>query len=844
MKIFIQGRKDGYNVLYPTPTPSEFYQFACDIQRIDAENNALYYGQSLYSIAFTNGGCIFTKYVMGYDVQRSNLGSIGISFYIPNTKKMKGADVKTLLDELVKTYCKNYCPDFHINSNKQENWQLFTKLAEDYDDKLRTVSADDAESLQSGTQEAAFIYYTTGEELQKYFDAPYQDEYRPFKQVFFVNRSENPLNALRHSKELKDIDLSKYKLIYYSNQDGINITVEVRGNIKRNKEKISREKDELNIIYSKEYYKNKIVTGKLYEIDKQFIQIDEINRKVTVNHFNGLTPETKLVRFDIRDKADRTINNVKISCPTKNPTLNEIMFNGNEIGINWQIKIDAGDRYKLQEISIIPKDVSGTYPITLEEQKIVVFQAIDSDNGDVIPKFILEIGGHKKQNNQIYFYGNDIRKTCCIRIMADGYSSKERIIIPHNETHPVVFDLKKKPVYGMRGNHPKQEEEKRYYLEIDEKFGKRSYNGCLIYEYEHNYPSFKCDTQFGYKFETWEKIDKKYKDYDGYFKAKFKELWYHKIPMWAWIVTSSAVIVAIIVVGCLIFRGNGVPTKEVTTPVAEEIIVEYLNDDSLIPANLKEYKKKWEGQKPPKISKSNSIWYNLLSWWFSNEEVIDSIKQRKHDEIAQKIDDAIKIRTFIKDGNIYSLKEEKYSNEQETFERVIKSIDSTAVGEISKKMQEMPGIENATLNVIADSIKSWVKIYNIENKTSSQGQGQMPAGKKENAKKESAAPKAQKPPTQKQNSPETLPAAGSSNVSKSDLGKDFFDLIQKGYNQKDAYTSLYNKHKSEKGEIVNFLKEITKGSKEFDEFKNKFDSIPATDKRGIKSLTQLKEKIK
>ena len=67
MKIFIQGRKDGYNTLYPKPTPAEFFQFAADIQRIDAQNNVKYYGQNLYAIAFNGSGCIFTKYIIGLD---------------------------------------------------------------------------------------------------------------------------------------------------------------------------------------------------------------------------------------------------------------------------------------------------------------------------------------------------------------------------------------------------------------------------------------------------------------------------------------------------------------------------------------------------------------------------------------------------------------------------------------------------------------------------------------------------------------------------------------------------------------------------------------------------------
>ena len=36
MKLLIHGRKNGYTVLYPKPTPKEFFSFASDIQSINA----------------------------------------------------------------------------------------------------------------------------------------------------------------------------------------------------------------------------------------------------------------------------------------------------------------------------------------------------------------------------------------------------------------------------------------------------------------------------------------------------------------------------------------------------------------------------------------------------------------------------------------------------------------------------------------------------------------------------------------------------------------------------------------------------------------------------------------
>ena len=41
MKLFVQARKDGYNVLYPKPTPTEFFEFAGDIRPNGSSENLL-----------------------------------------------------------------------------------------------------------------------------------------------------------------------------------------------------------------------------------------------------------------------------------------------------------------------------------------------------------------------------------------------------------------------------------------------------------------------------------------------------------------------------------------------------------------------------------------------------------------------------------------------------------------------------------------------------------------------------------------------------------------------------------------------------------------------------------
>ena len=200
MKIFIQGRKRGYSVLYPFPTPDEFYNFAMDVQSISAQNQPYFYGRSLYSLASSRGGRIYSKFVLGYDVQRSNLGNISFSVFIPDNKFIPGASVIELLDELSTKYFNTYAPDFYIK-DVQENWSILTSIADKYEANLHTLDPLDMDHLERGSQDAAFIYYSSREHLAEFFEDPYQKKYASFSQVFFVDgtlkgKPENPLNTL------------------------------------------------------------------------------------------------------------------------------------------------------------------------------------------------------------------------------------------------------------------------------------------------------------------------------------------------------------------------------------------------------------------------------------------------------------------------------------------------------------------------------------------------------------------------------------------------------------------------------------------------------------------------
>jgi hypothetical protein len=271
MEVIIHGTNGGYRIFYQTKNIP--FSTARDVRRID-RNDGTPVRQTAYSLAFVENGCVYSKYVIVRDIERAAVGNVAFTVYVPNTQKLSGADAKAIVDELAQEYSK-YIPDGRLE-RVNEDWRFVDIIANKY--KSRLIANYD--EMQSGMQDAAFIYYTTDEELQKYFDAPYQDEYGPFKQVFFVKsdlqgKPENPLNALRHSENNLtrqiDLDNPKYKLLFNQTaKGGVRIDVKANGNTCSNKDKI-HQKQELEISYSKPCFHTKTARGKWNEIPSEYI---------------------------------------------------------------------------------------------------------------------------------------------------------------------------------------------------------------------------------------------------------------------------------------------------------------------------------------------------------------------------------------------------------------------------------------------------------------------------------------------------------------------------------------------------------------------------------------------
>jgi len=147
-------------------------------------------------------------------------GEIFITTRGGDTIKISGADVIILLDQISNQYCNEYIFNDNL-SYVREDWSFLNEITETYRKRLiDNPDYVDSVSFQQGSEKAAFVFYNSHDKLQKFFDAPYQEEYIKYEQVFFVDEKykskiENPLNALRHgptSDLTEKIDLDQYTL--------------------------------------------------------------------------------------------------------------------------------------------------------------------------------------------------------------------------------------------------------------------------------------------------------------------------------------------------------------------------------------------------------------------------------------------------------------------------------------------------------------------------------------------------------------------------------------------------------------------------------------------------------
>lgn len=706
MDIVIHATKDGYRTLFTTDDELA-YSIAKDVR--SGANNDSSLGNFVHAIFFTEKGCVFTKYIIVKDTQRSNaLGFIAFSLFIQNEKSLKGEDVESILDELSNKYSEKYIINSYLNRGEKnlirEDWNFINDILRKYNE-LDKGQKD--KEFQSGIKEAAFIYYNNEVPLREYFDKPLQDEYIEYKQVFFIKTDlkgsqKNPLNILSNSgTELESIDLKNeyYYLNNYNRSKGI--TIIANGKIVKDGKNNNciRAKWQVEINYSKDErcFEPIQAKGTLSNPDSEIYKyLEEKNNQIYIKYdaFNNPKPKTKSISIEIKDRKGNFIENADIGIGSK-PTEKiqghkyETTFSGEDLIKRYDILVKKG--FFTGKIGFIPIDQIGNIILELQEHKNVTF--LVKDGKGLVFDYNIEVrnqqGGLFSTCKELEFIGEDIDKLYDITIVSNKHERKTFSFCPTKDENPKHVELQNRQFIDYQ-------KEKAYELIVNDKFGKRSFKNKPINTYVHSKPNFGCDPKFGYEFIEWKLQEKTSNDYDGYFEAIFKELWYNKIPKWSVLIS---IVVGIITIFFMLNPSRTSNSK--ISKIDSEQITNYIEGDSLLLNKLNDYKKDLELHMPEVIEINK-----YKRWLMGSEKQLDSTALMNWRNDTLNINEAINKRNLLNDKDFKKLKKLNFSSKQNNLIEAINKIDSTKYKDISKRLGNL---DDKTLVEIVNALNEILK---------------------------------------------------------------------------------------------------------------------------------------
>lgn len=814
MKIVIHGTKGGYHIFTPERIPG-FIDARPDYNKVAA------IGQEAYAINFNSNNVVLSKYRIIRDVPgEKRMGNVAFSVIIPNNKMLSGADAKALLDQLSTEYCSKYIVGDNLD-NVREDWNFVELLTREYERRLEQVAQEDIEEMQQGTGEAAFVYYDT--ELEKYLAEPYQQEYKKYKQIFFVksdlkDQAENPLNALRHNPSANltgQIDLRnpKYTIIYneYA-KEGVKIEVYANGLKCKNKDRI-RKKSDLEISYTKQYYLERKITSKWNEVDTEYVDVNDAAQTITIRD-TVLSPRTKTINIEVKEGKKKTINDADITCEnhhTKDKKViinNEVSFKAEELKENWTV---CGKKNNLEgQKDFIPENQYGPVTLVLEESKIVTF-LVKVDNDKPVNNYKVKVQGKSTSPNdtQIKFIGDEMEKLWDITISYNEYESKF-FYRPDKGENPKNVCLQKQQPSNGGG---KKEKEKHYIVSAGQHGKLKAGNDYTSTTSDGHDVVDRIVPKFGYEFLKFDRIG-------DTLIAKYK-----KIPIY-----KNPILVAIIVVSSIVlFSAYKYDLLNLSPKDKSEEIISYCDGNDLFPNELEGYQKSYCSEGKP--------------------------------DYCKKIKNALEIRTAINEGNIDQLKNKDYSISQDSLKKTIHSVNEKFKEKIGITLQMYPASELNLLQV-ADVITKLQKLLlinvnGLRSERDCDDRLQLINGwglredlaivksikEQIDAKKKTFTPKDEDnivytnptpdptPNTHKSDPPiRTQPGSG-----KSAFELKFWAFVNQGIEKKETYDKLLNNYNSKKAapadiSILNYLRTICKDSESFLKFKGipQGDRITAT----------------
>lgn len=306
MKLAIHGTNNSYRILYTND--EEFARIVAKDIRKSALGDAQL-GSYAYALFLINGTCVFTKYVIIKDSLRSfATGTFAISVGLERGEKIRPKEIYNILNELYSAYANNHIKDNCLNNGesipRNEDWSFVNTILDGYKSTTEAIPYD---TLSSGTQDAAIIYYDNIEELFRYMASPFQPEYSDYIQIYFIDIKfqgpADPIHVLRNSGKILDVDFNN-ELCYVSNYDKSK-GVKIHANKKEVSEQNSKiwSKDKIEIYFLKDPDCFKPIHQKGFLSDTKigkYIHVDNRIARIRYEAFENPKPIEKKIHFQVR----------------------------------------------------------------------------------------------------------------------------------------------------------------------------------------------------------------------------------------------------------------------------------------------------------------------------------------------------------------------------------------------------------------------------------------------------------------------------------------------------------------------------------------------------------------
>jgi len=676
--------------------------------------------QQAYAINYKDKNCIFTKYRIIKDVRGDKrIGFVAFSLFLPFDKKLSGKAIKSILDRVESEYCQIAIRDGRNLEDVKENFGFIDTILAEYEKDISSNSSVVIEDMQSGTTDAAVVYFPyiytdiqtqkeTKFELEDIFDAPFQEEYMPYRQILFISndlelKDENPLIALQHSENYLTgkVDLKNecYYLNKFNSSKGIKIYA--NGHLRSDKrgENLIRAKWRVEIKYSKDdrCYDPINEHGTLSDTTSEIYKYLEIKGNQIIlkyDAFNNPKKKTKPVVFKITDSKGGDIEDVEITCknnnyqPAKTVTNNQIVFSGEELKDTWSAIARKGDFSGKTEFTPEKTNESDPIIIIVEKRTIITINVKDEEGENLFDFEVwTKLTNGYQLRNTIDFVDEQIMDTYHVTVRKRGYEEKN------------IRDFKP---------------DKQISIDVILKKEQKTTQTPSV----QNLHKYKTEKQKS-------------------FTVKAKTFFSKPAAIAASIV--SALVLGVGIWALCYFLGNDKQPEKNT--LNKWNIEMYVEGDSLFLDILNDYKENWKLQEQNFVTKSGG-------GIFGGEEKVDYSKWYSDWQPAyDSIERAIAKRNLVNTKNFAELKNLSYSHVQQSFKDAIGKIDCTKYAKVGTQLDDVSAL---TLTQIAGRINEILKTKEPEKKE----QPQEP--KKENPQ-HARLEQPKEPPMQQEPKPATRP---------------------------------------------------------------------------------------